>query len=315
MTELVGPYFDIVATIEVSGLVSSGSVSLTTTIPFRDTYHPAIALLNDDNRRSNNHRRFMIVGDDYPPIMLSEIMAAPQANGGGEWIELRRRSDTAVNLQGWSIQDASHRAVLSDSLLLLSDSIALVAQSLNEFVAIHGNVGVPVIDPMSWASLNNSGDIVRLVDPFGIVADTCRYYAAIDGVSIARDSSAGPSGVWHNSIDPGGTPGASNRVLEENTAEPILTATPQTISPDGDGIDEVMVFRVVATVSAHCTLRIFDRSGRVVRSLLSSQLLSSNEILWDGYDSNGGRLPVGIYVALLDMEGGASVRKAVVIAR
>ena len=316
VTELIGPYFDTVVTVDVPSLASGGSLSITKTFPFSDTYHPAVALLNDDDRRSNNHRRFMIVGGDYPPIMLSEIMAAPSTNGGGEWIELRRRSDTAVNLQGWSIQDASHQAVISDSFLVLSDSLALIAQSLNEFIASHDNVSVPVIDPVSWASLNNSGDIVRLVDPYGILADTCRYSnPSIEGMSLAREPAAGPSDSWHNSIDPGGTPGTSNRVLEESSDQAVLTAMPQTISPDGDGIDDEVVFRVVATVSAHCTLRIFDRNGRVVRSLLSNQLLSSNEILWDGYDANGGRLPIGIYVILLEMEGGASVRRAVVIAR
>jgi flagellar hook assembly protein FlgD len=124
-----------------------------------------------------------------------------------------------------------------------------------------------------------------------------------------------PNEGWHPSIDRGGSPGAPNQVLEEENRGVILTATPQTISPDGDGIDEEIVFHVVAPASARCNLRIYDRQGQLIRTLLSDQSLLTNDIHWDGLDMNGSRLPIGMYMILLEMNGGQSVQQAIVVAR
>jgi Lamin Tail Domain/CHU_C Type IX secretion signal domain len=307
---------DTIASVVIPALAPGEQNIITTNLSHNGMWLPVASLLADDQRLSNNHTAIMIVGDDYPPLFLSEIMAAPLPNGGGEWIEIRRRSDTSVNLQGWSIRDASRSALLSDTTLLLSDSIAVLIQSETEFLAAYGNLEVTLIEPVSWATLNNGGDEIRLIDPYGIVADRCIYEAlAENGRTLARAVESGFTGRWLTSSDPGGTPGAPNRVISESESEPILTINPQTISPDGDGLDETAVLSVFVPSRSECTLRIFDRYGKVVHTFLSDQSLSSNEIVWDGRDMNGGRLPIGIYVALLEVSGGPSVRKALVLAR
>lgn len=258
----------------------------------------------------------MVLGNDYPPTALSEIMAAPSQNGGGEWIELILRSDTAIDLRGWSIRDVSNKGIISDTTLFLNDTIAIVCQSKALFEANYGVLDVPIIDSKSWVSFNNSGDIVTLIDPFGIVADECRYQStAVEDVTFARNPEFEPGDAWHTSVDRGGTPGAANMVLEEAMHSISLNAIPQTISPDGDGIDDNLQFHIVAPPSVRCTLRLFDRNGHMVRVLLSDVALSSNDIAWDGLDAAGARLPIGLYVALLESSDGKSARIPIVVAR
>lgn len=307
---------DTIAAETIPALSSGAAYTVTTNISFEGVWQPVTALLHDDERLTNSHKFFVVVGDDYPPLILSEIMAAPLPNRGGEWIEIMRRSDTAVNLQGWSLRDDSRQVLLSDTLLLLNDSIAVLIQSEGEFIAEYGYVNVPLIHPVSWATLNNNGDNIRLVDPYGIEADGCKYDAIPDdGKTLARSAKSGLSGIWLISADSNGTPGSPNRVIEESLSDPILTVLPQTITPDGDDRNDEATFSVTIPSRSQCTIRIFDRNGRVVRTLLSNQTLPSNEVHWDGRDMNGERLPIGIYVALLEVSDGTSVRKAVVLAR
>jgi gliding motility-associated-like protein len=308
--------YDTIASEAIPALSTGVTYTVVTSVAHQGVWLPATTMITDDERLTNNHSSFVIVGDDYPPVVLSEIMAAPLPNSGGEWIEIRRRSDTAVDLQGWSIGDASHRVLLSDTALMLNDSIAILIQSESDFVTAYGVTEAPLIRPASWVTLNNNGDNIRLVDPYGIEADGCQYEALPDdGKTLARSAESGISGKWLISVDSGGTPGAPNRVIEASSSGPILATFPQTITPDDDGENDALTLSIVIPSRSQCTLRIFDRYGRVVRTLLSDQELSSNNVIWDGRDMSGGRLPIGIYVALLEVEDGTSVRKAVVLAR
>ncbi len=61
-------------------------------------------------------------------------------------------------------------------------------------------------------------------------------------------------------------------------------------------------------------LRIFDLSGRLVRTLLSgSQPAGTHRVLWDGRDGDGRDAPSGVYLYRLVTEEGAQSGKAALL--
>lgn len=51
------------------------------------------------------------------------------------------------------------------------------------------------------------------------------------------------------------------------------------------------------------TLRLFDITGREIRSFSQAVAIGTNEFYWDGTDGGGGRLPNGVYLYRLDIPG------------
>ena len=75
----------------------------------------------------------------------------------------------------------------------------------------------------------------------------------------------------------------------------------------GEDIDE-------APAEAEVTMRIYDRQGRAVRTLIDCETLLRTSYTWDGRSDGGRRLPIGIYILYLEAAGSKSVKKPIVIA-
>jgi hypothetical protein len=61
-------------------------------------------------------------------------------------------------------------------------------------------------------------------------------------------------------------------------------------------------------------LRIYDRSGRQIRTLLDTRAGPKAVTLnWDGTDQHGRRLPAGVYICRLELDGQAAATRAVVL--
>jgi len=94
-----------------------------------------------------------------------------------------------------------------------------------------------------------------------------------------------------------------------------LTVLPNPFTPNGDGINDVMRIGydiVAVTRAADVQVRVFDLSGRLVRKLYGGAGLSGHydqsvlpELAWDGHDTAGQRVPPGIYLVNVSVEGDA----------
>ncbi|MFB0509186.1 MAG: FlgD immunoglobulin-like domain containing protein, partial [bacterium] len=64
-------------------------------------------------------------------------------------------------------------------------------------------------------------------------------------------------------------------------------------------------------------LKIFDISGKLVKSFAPDhqQLRTNNNLVWDGKDDTGQKLPAGIYLLHLKTTEGTSETKEIIILR
>ena len=307
-----------IKTLIVPPLAKDSVALLEDSLVFDGLYVHLGATLGNDYRWRNNRRDFVAPAKEYPQVQLSEILPNPNDQLASEWIELKNLYAEPVDLVGWKIGDAvGLHEIASASLVLEPDGYIVLAQDTSSFRNYYSNFSGTVYQPSSWPLLNNTADMVVLVDTFGIVADSMEYDRVYDGnFTWSRSEEISTEDQWGRSEFAGGSPGEKNRVVlfPENAASRV-TAEPQVFSPDGDGLEETTTITVVASEADEYVLKIYDRQGRVVRTFLDGEKYIHSEYTWDGRSDDGDRLPIGIYIIYFEVSGLESVKSTVVIAR
>ena len=130
------------------------------------------------------------------------------------------------------------------------------------------------------------------------------------GISLERISHTVATNIssnWGSSVNKlGGSPLKINSIRQENINETTnkegIFLSPNPFSPDFDGRDDRLFIRYVLDKPDYIlTIRIFDRYGRLVRSLVEQQISGfKGSFVWDGLMGGGQMLPIGLYVILLD---------------
>src|SRR5690349_1388798 len=96
-------------------------------------------------------------GQDRYSVIINEIMADPSpvvALPNAEWIELKNRSSTPVNLQGWRITDQTGVSGPIPSFILKPDSLVIICtSSAQSLLSIYGTS----VTVSSFPSLDNDG--------------------------------------------------------------------------------------------------------------------------------------------------------------
>ncbi len=98
--------------------------------------------------------------------------------------------------------------------------------------------------------------------------------------------------------------------------DPYLTASPSSEVKFVTGLHnypnpflETTRIDFIAPANAMVRLRVIDISGRLIRTLVNSDLNAGpHSVQWDGYDRLGQRAPSGIYLSILETEGNISRR-------
>lgn len=135
-----------------------------------------------------------------------------------------------------------------------------------------------------------------------------RLADATTGVALERVFAEAPAAgdLWASSVAVnGGTPGRANSVSplasESRPSSASIRMTPSPFSPDGDGYDDMTTLTLDLADEAFVRVHIYDAEGRPVRALLPAALASAaRTIVWNGEDDQGRRLPIGLYVVLVE---------------
>jgi hypothetical protein len=299
----------------------------------------AIAAADSDMAAANDTARFRISAAAPPrSVVINEIMYDPSP-GLPEYVELYNRSADSVILDGWRLvdeeDDSAGGEIAAGQAALGPGGYLVCSPDTGIRAAYPGIPGeAPVAEGLTGLSLNNGGDLILLVDGTGALVDRVDYLPgwhtpALDetrGMSLERiESSGGDAGGWNwgtSAGGSGGTPGRRNSLAAERSeATAVIAFSPNPFSPDGDGREDATVIAYrFGRISAVSRVRIYDRDGRLVRTIAgSSYVAGEGSFVWNGYDDRGRRVPVGIYVVLLDAVDGSgteafSARGAVVVA-
>lgn len=308
---------EILDSLTLSVLYSGFSTDIVRQISLSGVYQYLVTALDTDDRVRNNRRTFVAPGADFPPLMLTEFMPDPQPPLTTEWIELYCPLPTPFYFQSWQIADATDTALLSgDPFALDAGYYAVIAEDSITFRQFYPDFTGTLIQPPQWLSLNNDGDVIQLIDRYGILADSFSYAKSYDNnFTWARVPDSG-FGEWGRSVAVGGSPGrVDDVVIEPDDQRLSLTIEPRVFSPDGDGYQDVTEITLEAPQAANYTLKIYDREGRPVRTLADNAELVRRSYKWNGSSDSGSRLPIGIYICYFEAAGVQAVKKTVVIAR
>jgi hypothetical protein len=127
-----------------------------------------------------------------------------------------------------------------------------------------------------------------------------RFYYKVSAVDIHGNES-GYAILGPDNVTGTGTPGTPDDfALGENVPNPFNpTTTIHYDVPEGGGA---------------VTLRIYDVSGRLVRTLLDGhQVAGPRTVIWNGADDNGQGVSSGVYFCRMDARGYSSTRKMVLL--
>jgi hypothetical protein len=252
--------------------------------------------------------RMAKIGNPIGEIVVNEVMYAPEQ--GGEWLELYNRSLYPVDITDWNIRVGQNDImfITSHTTIILPGDFLLLVENKSQFFTRWGNVSCNIIELPSWSSMNNSTDTISVEDSFNFLFDEMYYdNGSEQGVSLERINPH-IEGIspwnWGESCDySGGTPGKKNSIFAVSTASnTILSVTPNPFSPDGDGYDErtVVAYELPFT-RAKVNLLLYTRTG-VQKYCFFSQQDSGKygSVIWDGKDSKGKKMPVGLYIIYLE---------------
>ncbi len=285
--------------------------------------NPLIALVRGehDMRRSDDLvRGAYAIAYPRQALVVNEIMYEPLA-GRSEYVELWNASSLPVELSEWKLASrrsgASSGVLARESLAVLPGEYVVVAPDssiLGEYVGLRSGRSHLVIRQRSLG-LGNQGDTLLLLDRTGRAIDSVVYSPswhnadldATRGRSLERINSLLPGNDprnWSTCADPsGGTPGRRNSLFTPQV--PVakgLSCAPNPFSPDGDGYeDATMIGYRLPFRTGTLRISIYDGRGRLVRRLAGGEPTgASGEILWDGYNDRNERVPIGIYIILLE---------------
>ena len=115
-------------------------------------------------------------------IVINEIMFdAPSDQRNGEFIELYNRSGDAINLTGWKFTQGVNFD-FPDNTIIGGNSYLVIAHDSDCLLEAHGAINVIG----NWSgTLRDSGELIRLVDNNGNVADEVDYLPEGDWPNLA----------------------------------------------------------------------------------------------------------------------------------
>jgi hypothetical protein len=130
-----------------------------------------------------------------------------------------------------------------------------------------------------------------------------------NGVSLERidpEGASNDSNNWHSAASTVGyaTPTYQNSQFLniESSSDEIFSIPNNTLSPDGDGYEDFLLINYNTSQSGFlANIRIFDAKGRMIKTLVSNELLASEgSYKWDGDTDDGKKSRIGIYVVWIE---------------
>lgn len=255
---------------------------------------------------------------DSNQLFINEVLFNPRS-GGVDFIELYNNSNKLIDvkdlllakrdndgnidqieniaLNGFTIKPNTHVVISSSPEMVLQQYYCMYPEQM-----IKANI----------PSMNDDAGNIILMNSQGVVLDELVYDDKMhvpllddkDGVSLERidvQRHSSERSNWTSAASSVGyaTPTYKNsQYLKTERAESVMELQPKTISPDGDGYEDVMNINYLLNENGYTgTLTIFNASGKSIKQLFKNNILgTSGTFTWDGTTDDGQKAPVGLYV-------------------
>ena len=307
--------------------------------------HRLVAVVDfpGDMRPANNSRLLtMHVAARTGLVMISEIMFAP-LSGNTEYVEFVNTSISNVDLCEWTVETGQSSPREDNAVKLSRESrvlhggeyfvVAADSSLFSQFPTFRlREPRLTVILSPKSLGLNNDGDVIAVRDAGGVLIDSVAYASSwhsptiedFKGRALEKIFLTGLSNDRRNwgtcVLATGGTPGEPNSIRANAvSAGSMLACTPNPFSPDGDGRDDrTMIHFEVPLQASAISIKVYDVKGRLIRRLANLEAAGpTGDIVWDGYDDEGRKARIGIYILFLeamdDRQGILASAKGVVV--
>lgn len=274
-------------------------------------------------------------------VVLNELLFNPPI-GGVDFVELYNTTASIISLKGWALgnissqgQPANWRTITTDDYLLLPyDYVVLTTQPgwIKDYYPEAPERKLLAMPSLPSYANAQGGVVIR--EATGVLLDRFDYnerdhftlFSGRRGVSLERVRADFPTNQptnWHSAAATVGyaTPGYQNSQAGREAAPIPFVVEPVAFSPDGDGQDDYTEIKyLLGSPGVVATLHLYDAGGRLVKTLLSNQLIgTAGAVTWDGTDLQGRLVPTGNYVVWIETfttQGGTEHYKLrVVVAR
>jgi len=171
--------------------------------PFKSGYHTILVSLNTEGEINiSNNQDSVVLGVRYEfrTFVLNEFIPQP-ISGLPEFVEIVNMNSDTVDLKNWRITDSNEG---------LNFGLGSVSIAMGEYVVIAADStlvdsvpnGVPYLTPDGgFPTLNNSGDEIRIFDPFNTLIDSLFYsstWGINQGISLEKYYTIDSSHIQEN---------------------------------------------------------------------------------------------------------------------
>ena len=268
----------------------------------------------DENSRNDWAHDTVKVSYPFGTVLLNEFLSEPNIDQT-EFMEIY--FPQSLDLGDWTISDRSKVLKPIPDILVSQNQYLVLAQDSIIYEYVEMNKFVILMNE-NWPTLNNSSDGIFIYDMTGQVIDSLVYsdnWPILAGRSTEKfrpDYISNDSSRWALTVDANAmTPGKQNSIFYESLAESgWIDLAPNSFSPDGDGMDDVLNIRYqLPFEQAAITINIFDATGRKISTPYWNRASSQEGLLyWNGLRSNGKPARIGIYILKFEARNGSSGR-------
>ncbi len=254
-------------------------------------------------------------------IVINEVLFNPFTSGS-DFVEIYNNSNKYINLQNWELANfdndsiSNRKTITTDPYVLLPKQFLVLTKDATNIKQEYINAKEDrMLEMETLPTYNIDEGNVYLVNNQNQTVDNFEYnedmhFALLNdfkGVSLERidyNRLSNDKTNWHSAAEDVGyaTPGYENSQFHGVEITDGITISPETFSPDNDGIDDVVnISYQFAEAGYFANIVIYDSKGRLIKNLLLNELLGAKGTFsWDGINENNEKAAIGIYIIYVE---------------
>ncbi|NQU86392.1 MAG: lamin tail domain-containing protein, partial [Mariniphaga sp.] len=271
------------------------------------------------NNLANNSFDFSWSVARQGDIVINEVLSNPYPEGT-DFVEVYNNSKKHLNLDHLWFSNGKDTIklihYLEHEIILEPEKYLVCTKDSAKVVDLYFSSSPQnIIEISDFPTIyNNDGTLILMNGDFEEI-DRFSYFeemhspilAEFSGVSLERisfDSQTNDPANWHSAAENCGyaTPGYNNSQASLNLSTSVKFE-PESFSPNLDGYnDEYRINYQLNKPGYVANCWIFDVSGNLILQLVKNEILATNgNLSWNGKDETGQKMPLGVYVVLLEI--------------